>query len=252
MKGILKKEIETYGQLRLSEIGHKYLADPKPMELFLERKYEAGSSEIVIGNTKAGNAGDPVLMNMLKDLRKKEADRRELAPYVLFQESSLEDMAIRYPITMQELINIAGVGSGKAQKFGKPFIELIEKYVEENEIERPMDMVVKSVANKSANKVHIITNIDKRLPLEDIAKSKGMSMDDIISEIEAIVYSGTKVNINYYLDDLLDEDSQDDIFEYFKEAENDSIEGAVEEFEEDFSEEELRLVRIRFLSEVAN
>ncbi|NND94742.1 MAG: DNA helicase RecQ [Flavobacteriales bacterium] len=252
VKGILKKEIETYGQLRLSEIGHKYLADPKPMELFLERKYEAGSSEIVIGNTKAGNAGDPVLMNMLKDLRKKEADRRELAPYVLFQESSLEDMAIRYPITMQELINIAGVGSGKAQKFGKPFIELIEKYVEENEIERPMDMVVKSVANKSANKVHIITNIDKRLPLEDIAKSKGMSMDDIISEIEAIVYSGTKVNINYYLDDLLDEDSQDDIFEYFKEAENDSIEGAVEEFEEDFSEEELRLVRIRFLSEVAN
>lgn len=253
VKGILKKEIETYGQLRLSEKGHAYLANPQPMKLFLEREKDATGDQGIIGvGVKAGNAGDPMLMEMLKDLRKSEADKRELPPYVLFQESSLEDMAIRYPITIEELTNIAGVGSGKAQKFGRPFIALIKKYVDENEIDRPMDMVVKSVANKSANKVHIITNIDKRLPIEDIAKSKGMSMEDILNEIEAIVYSGTKVNINYHLDDILDEDSQDDIFEYFKEAEDDSIDNAMEEFDGDFSEEELRLMRIRFLSEVAN
>ncbi|NNC83067.1 MAG: DNA helicase RecQ [Flavobacteriales bacterium] len=252
VSGILTKEIETYGQLKLSPLGQDFLKSPRPIKLFLERSYASDPNESVIGGAKAGNAGDPVLMDMLKDLRKKEADKRNLAPYIIFQESSLEDMAIRYPITMDELINIAGVGSGKANKFGKPFIDLIAKYVKENEIDRPMDMVVRSVANKSANKVHIITNIDKRLPLEDIASSKGMDMEQIVSEIEAIVYSGTKVNINYYLDDLLDEDSQEEIFEYFKEAEDDSIDAAVEEFDGDFSDEELRLMRIRFLSEVAN
>lgn len=253
VNGILKKEIETYGQLRLSDKGREYLAAPTPIKLFLEREKDSNPGDGVVGaGAKAGNAGDPVLMEMLKDLRKSEADKKELPPYVLFQESSLEDMAIRYPITIEELTNIAGVGSGKANKYGRAFLALIKKYVEENEIERPMDMVVKSVANKSANKVHIITNIDKRLPLEDIAKSKGLSMEDILGEIEAIVFSGTKVNINYYLDDILDEDSQDDIFEYFKESEDDTIEAAMEEFEGDFSEEELRLMRIRFLSEVAN
>lgn len=252
VKGILHKEIETYGKLGLTAKGKEFLANPKPMKLYLEKAFEAGSVETQGGGGKVGVAGDPVLMKMLMELRKKEADKKELAPYVLFQESSLEDMAIRYPITLEELTNTAGVGGGKAQKFGKPFIELIARYVKDNEIERPMDMVVKTVANRSANKVHIITNIDKRLPLEDIAKSKGMKMEDILQEIEAIVHSGTKVNIDYYLDELVDEDSQEEIFDYFKEAEDDSIEGALAEFDDDFSEEELRLVRIRFLSEVAN
>ncbi len=252
VKGILRKEIETYGKLGLTDKGRAFLKKPEPMKLYLEKAFEVGSDENTSGGGKARAAGDPVLMKMLLDLRKKEADKKNLAPYVLFQEASLEDMAILYPITMDELTNTAGVGSGKAQKFGKPFIELIARYVKENDIERPMDMVVKTVANKSANKVHIITNIDKRLPLEDIAKSKGMEMEDILSEIEAIVFSGTKVNIDYYLNDILDEDSQEEIFDYFKEAENDTIESALEEFDDDFSEEELRLVRIRFLSEVAN
>lgn len=251
VKGILGKEIETYGKLRLTEKGKKFLAKPEPIKLYLEKEFEVTTAESG-GPAKVAAVGDPVLVKMLLELRKKEADRLDLAPYVLFQEASIEDMAIRYPITTDELTNIVGVGAGKSRKFGKPFIDLIARYVKDNEIERPMDMVVKSVANKSANKVHIITNIDKRLPLEDIAKAKGMDMEDILTEIEAIVFSGTKVNIDYYLDDILDEDSQEEIFDYFKEAENDSIDGALEEFDDDFSEEELRLVRIRFLSEVAN
>lgn len=252
VKGILHKEIETYGKLGLMDKGREFLANPQPMKLYLEKAFEIGDQDSQTGGGKVGMAGDPLLMKMLMELRKKEADKKELAPYVLFQESTIEDMAIRYPITIEELTNTAGVGSGKAMKFGKPFLELIARYVKDNDIERSTDMVVKTVANRSANKVHIITNIDKRLPLEDIAKSKGMKMEDILTEIEAIVHSGTKVNIAYYLDEIVDEDSQEEIFDYFKEAENDSIEGALEEFDDDFSEEELRLVRIRFLSEVAN
>ena len=251
VSNLLKKDIETYGQLSLTTAAEEYLKSPKDVQIFLERPLDESGGPVV-ASAKAGNAGDPTLMAMLKDLRKKEADKRSLAPYILFQESSLEDMAIRYPVNLEELTAIAGVGAGKANKFGKPFVDLIAKYVEENNIDRPMDMVVKSVANKSSNKVHIITNIDKRLPLEDIASAKGLDMDGILSEIEAIVYSGTKVNINYYLDELIDEDSQEEIFDYFKEAESDDIDEAVEEFDGDFSDEELRLMRIRFLSEIAN
>jgi ATP-dependent DNA helicase RecQ len=252
VKGILHKEIETYGKLELTARGKEFLSNPQPMTLFLEKAFEVGVDDISSGGGKVGTVGDPVLVKMLMELRKKEADKKGLAPYVLFQEASLEDMAIRYPISIDELINSSGIGSGKAQKFGKPFVDLIARYVKDNEIERPMDMVVKTVANKSANKVHIITNIDKRLPIEDIAKSKGMDMEAILTEIEAIVQSGTTVNIGYYIDEILDEDSQEEIFDYFKEAKNDSIDGALAEFDDDFTEEELRLARIRFLSEVAN
>jgi ATP-dependent DNA helicase RecQ len=248
---MLHKDIETYGQLSLTPLAAAYIKSPKPFKLFLEHSADDIDGSVIQVGGK-GNAGDPVLMEMLMDLRKKVAKKHSLSPYIIFQEASLEDMSIRYPLNMDEMTNIAGVGSGKAQKYGKDFIELISDYVEEHEIDRPMDLVVKTVANKSANKVHIITNIDKRLPLDDIARAKGMNMGDMIQELEAIVYSGTKVNIDYHLDDILDEDSQEEIFDYFKEAEDDSIEGAEGEFEGDFTEEELRLMRIKFLSEVAN
>jgi ATP-dependent DNA helicase RecQ len=251
VKGMLRKDIETYGQLSLTLLAEAYIKSPNPFKLFLEHSGDdIDGSTIQVGGK--GNAGDPLLMQMLLDLRKKVAKKHSLSPYIIFQESSLDDMSIRYPLNMDEMTNIAGVGSGKAQKYGKEFIALIADYVEEHEIDRPMDLVVKTVANKSANKVHIITNIDKRLPLDDIARAKGMNMSDMIQELEAIVYSGTKVNIDYHLDDLLDEDSQEEIFEYFKEADDDSIDGAESEFEGDFTEEELRLMRIKFLSEVAN
>lgn len=253
VKRYLHKEIETYGQLSLTAKGRSYLKKPEPIELFLERSFTHEDDGTLIDySASKGTAGDPVLIEMLMDLRKQVAKKHKLSPYIIFQESSIDDMAIRFPITMEELTNIAGVGVGKAQKYGEPFLDLIASYVEENEIERPMDMVVKTVANKSANKVHIITNIDKRLPLEDIARAKGMEMVELLGELEAIVYSGTKVNIDYHLDEILDDDSQEEIFDYFKEADDDSIQGAEKEFEDDFTEEELRLMRIKFLSEVAN
>ena len=252
VKGLVKKDIETYGQLSLTPAAHAFIKSPSPFKLFLEHSPDDDDDDTIIHSGSKGNAGDPLLMEMLLDLRKKVAKKHNLSPYIIFQESSLEDMAIRYPINMEEMVNIAGVGSGKAQKYGQLFVELIADYVEENEIDRPMDLVVKTVANKSANKVHIITNIDKRLPLDDIARAKGMTLSEIIQELEAIVYSGTKVNIDYHLDDILDEDSQEEIFDYFKEADDDSIEGAEGEFEGDFTEEELRLMRIKFLSEIAN
>jgi ATP-dependent DNA helicase RecQ len=186
-------------------------------------------------------------------LRKKVAKAKNLPPFVLFQDPSLDDMALQYPITIEELTNINGVGTGKANRFGKEFVEFIANYVEENNIDRPQDMVVKSIINKSGLKVYIIQSTDRKLPLEDIASAKGLDMPKLISEIENIVYSGTKVDINYYLDDVLDEDQQEDIFDYFKEdAETDSIEKAMEEFDGNYEEEELRLMRIKFLSDLAN
>jgi len=252
VQGLVHKEIETYGQLKLTENGRDFLKNPSGFKLFLERTYEGDATTVVTTGGRGGSSADPELMKLLLDLRKRVAKAEDLSPYIIFQESSLEDMALRYPTSIEELKSIVGVGAGKAEKFGEPFIELISEYVEENEIERPMDLVVKSVANKSANKVHIISNIDKRLPLEDIGRAKGLEMEDLLTEIESIVYSGTKVNINYYLDDILDEDSQEEIFDYFRESEDDDIRAAEEEFDGDFTEEELRLVRIRFMSEVAN
>ena len=192
------------------------------------------------------------MLAMLKDLRKSMAKEKNLPPYVLFQESSLEEMAFQYPNTLEELKRITGVGAGKAVKFGQPFVHLIAEYIEDNNIERPADLLVKSVVNKSGLKVHIIQNIDRKLPLQDIADAKGKSMDDILDEIESIVNSGTRINLKYYIDDMLDTDSQDEIWEYFMETDNPTLQGTYDEFEGDFSEEELRLMHIRFISEVAN
>lgn len=251
--GLVKKEIESYGILHLTEAGRKYLKKPQSFTLIKERDYSVDESASEdTASSKTGGGGDAALYKMLKDEVKKIARHKKLPPYVIFQESSLQDMAVQYPITMDELVNITGVGKGKAMKFGQPILELIKDYVEENEIERPQDLVVKSAVNKSGFKVHIIQNIDRKLPLEDIASAKGKDLTDVIAEIEAIVHSGTKVNIDYYIDDILDDDSQEEIIEYFMEADTDSVDAAFEEFDGDFTEEELRLMRIKFMSEVAN
>ncbi len=208
---------------------------------------------ITAGSGGRSSAADETLFSMLKDLTKKIAKQKNVPPFVVFQEPSLEDMAIQYPITMEEMKNISGVGTGKAIRFGKEFVEMIAKYVEENEIERPQDMVVKSVVNKSGMKVYIIQSIDRKLPLNDIAKAKGISMDEVITEIEHIVSSGTKVNIAYYVNDTMDEEKREEIFEYFKTAETDSIKEALDELGEDeYTEEEIRLVRIKFISEMGH
>ena len=252
VSGFLYKDIETYGQLSITDEGKAFLKKPTEMEIFKEREYKRGGGADIILAGKGGGGGDEVLVKMLKDLRRTIAKDKGVPPYVVFQDPSIDDMSIRYPITLEEITNIAGVGAGKARKYGQPFVDMIAGYVEENNIERPMDMIVKTVANKSANKVHIITNIDKRLGLEDIGRAKGMSVDDVITEIEAIVQSGTKVNINYLLDELMDSDSQEEVFEFFMENEEDSVEAAVEEFDGDYTTEEMRLLRVKFLSDVAN
>ncbi len=250
---LITKDIENYGLLKVTEEGHKFLKNPQSFMLLEDHDYDQldkDDAKINVGTS----ASDPILFAMLKDLTKRTAKEKGVPPFVVFQETSLQDMSIHYPITMEEMQNMTGVGTGKAKKYGKPFCELIKKYVEENEIERPMDMVVKSVVNKSGIKVYIIQNIDRKVPLEAIADSKGLTMDELIKEIEAIVYSGTKLNIDYYIDENIDDDHQDDIYEYFmEEAETESIEDALAELGEDeYSEEEVRLMRIKFLSNEGN
>jgi len=191
-------------------------------------------------------------MKMLRDLRHTMAKKLQMAPYVIFQDPALEEMTMRYPLTLEELTLISGVGPGKAQKYGKPFVDLIADYVEENEIERMDETVVRSVMKKSSNKVHIIQNIDKKLALESIAKAKGLNMETLLDEMETIVMSGTRLDINYHLEDVLEEDSLEEIMDYFRNAESDSLKEAADEFGRDYSEEELRLVRLKFMSEVAN
>ncbi|MBI1287435.1 MAG: DNA helicase RecQ [Flavobacteriales bacterium] len=254
INGFLSKDIENYGLLKMTDAGHAFLAKPTSFMMTIDHDYETATEEeesMPVGNMKGGGAADDVLLKMLKDLRKDISKEEGLPPFVIFQDPSLEDMAFRYPITMDELKDITGVGAGKAKKYGEPFLELIQEYVEENEIEREQDMVVKTVVNKSSNKVYIIQSIDRKLDLEDIADAKGLSMDDLLTEIEHIVSSGTKVNIDYYIDEAVDEDKQDEIYEYFQEeAETDSIEEALAELgEDDYTEEEIRLVRIKFISE---
>jgi ATP-dependent DNA helicase RecQ len=221
-----------------------------------EHDYEGDGSadddDDILTASKGGSALDENLLAQLKDLRRTVAKQRNVPPFVVFQDPSLEDMAIQYPVNIQELTQVSGVGQGKADRFGKPFVELIARYVEENEIDRPQDFVMKSVANKSVSKVQIIQNIDRKLSLESIAKAQGKSLLDIIAEIETIVSFGTRVNINYVVDEILDEDNQDEIFDYFKSAETDSIEAAYKEFEGAYNEDELRLMRIKFMSEMAN
>jgi ATP-dependent DNA helicase RecQ len=258
VSGLLSKDIENYGLLKVTKEGKKFMEEPYSMMVTKDHDYEGTESDDdEDGHSGSGNKGgsgaDEVLFAALKDLLKQTANKLKLPPYVIFQEVSLEEMAIQYPIKMDELVNITGVGQGKAQKFGKPFIDLIAKYVEENEIERPLDMVVKSIINKSGLKVYVIQNIDRKLPLEDIASSKGLSLTDLISEIESIVHSGTKVNISYYINDILDEDKQEEAMEYFKESDSDSVAVALKELGEDeYTEEEIRLMRIKFMSEFGN
>ena len=254
---LLHKDIESYGLIYTTESGLGFLENPYELMLTEDRVFAEGEDDDddMAANAAAarGGGGDPQLLAMLKDLRRDVARRKNLQPWVIFSDPSLDDMSIMYPVTFEELKNCQGVGDGKARKFGKEFLELIERYVEENDITRPDDFVMKSTVNKSVNKVFIIQSIDRKFPLEDIADAKGMDMEELLDEIEAIVYSGTKLNLDYYIEQTLDEDVVDEIFEYFRdEAESDSLESAMEELGNDYDEVEVRLVRIKFLCEVAN
>jgi ATP-dependent DNA helicase RecQ len=248
----LSKDIENYGLLKLTEKGMGFLENPTSFMLAEDHDYaDTTDEENAFGARTA--AVDEELFSILKDLRKKLSKQKDVPPFVIFQDPSLEDMAIQYPITIDELQNISGVGAGKAQRYGEEFIEIIKKYVEEKEIIRPLDMVVKSVVNKSGIKVYIIQSIDMKRPLEDIAEAKGLEMSELVSEIEAIVNSGTRLNLDYYVDMMIDEERQHDIYSYFREeAESDSLEDAIKELGSEFEEEEIRLVRIKFLSEMGN
>jgi ATP-dependent DNA helicase RecQ len=255
LAGLLTKDIDNYGLLKLSDDGHKYLKNPTPFKISLDANFEDTETDEddEFSGGAGGGAADEHLFELLKTLRKNVAKQKNLPPFVVFQDPSLEEMATNYPISIDELKNITGVGAGKAAKYGKPFIDMIKKYVEENEIERPMDLVVKSVVNKSGLKVYIIQNIDRKISLEDMADAKGMKMKDIIGEIESIVASGTRIDIQYYINEVIDEERQDEVFDYFKTAENDSIESAINELgENEYTEEEVRLMRIKFMSEVGN
>ena len=253
---LLTKDIENYGVLKITKEGREFIKKPYTIMLVKDHDYEGCDDEeseaLAMGMGKDSGT-DRTLFSMLKDLRKTIAKQNNLPPFVIFQDPSLEDMAIQYPITKEEMTQIAGVGAGKAEKFGEPFIKLIKEYVEENEITRPNDMVVKSVVNKSALKIHIIQNIDKRIPLEDIAYGKGLTFDELLSEIESIVSSGTRLDLNYYIEDNIDIYHQEDILDYFHEAESDNVQQALRDLGEDeYSEQEVRLMRIKFLSDVGN
>lgn len=252
VNGLISKDIESYGLLKMTKKGLNYIK--KPFSIMIARDHDFDEMEQETRSAGGTAAVDTVLFSMLKDLRKKLSKKKNLPPFVIFQDPSLEAMSTYYPITLEELQNMPGVGVGKAKRFGKDFVELIQRHVDENEIERPMDLVVKTVANKSKSKVSIIQSIDRQVSLEDIANSKGIELGELLQEIESIVYSGTRVNIDYYIDQVMDEEHRDDIFFYFKEdAETDDIGAALEELGEDeYSEEEVRMVRIKFISEVGN
>ena len=253
VSGLLTKEIESYGNLKLTAKGKDFIENPVSFTLLKEHDYSAGGADDIIMNHKPGsNTTDDVIYKMLLDLRKQISKKKNVPPFVIFQEPSLLDMSVQYPITIEELTNIQGVGHGKAMRYGKPFIELISEYVEENDIQRAQDFVVKSLINKSGLKVHIIKNVDIKMPLDAIADSQQKDIEEIITEIEAIVSSGTKMNINYYIDDILDEDEQEEIYDYFREAETDDLVEAHAEFDGDYDEEQLKLMRIKFMSEMAN
>lgn len=251
--GLISKDIESYGILKLTEKGKEYIQNPTSFTLVKEHDFSASDdAETIINTGNKGGAHDEALYSMLVDLRKSISKQKNIPPFVIFQEPSLVDMCFQYPITIDELTNIQGVGNGKAARYGEPFIALIANYVEVNEIERPQDLIVKSLVNKSGLKVQLIQNIDRKLPLEDIGRALGKSYEEVIEEIEAIVSSGTRVNINYYIEDILDSENQDEIYDYFSEAESDDLTAAYHEFDGDYSEEELRLMRIKFMSEMAN
>ena len=252
--GLASKEIESYGTLFLTQKGKDFIKTPSSFMLIKEHDFtDTEDDDIIVDQKGGGGALDEQLFQMLKDLRKSISQKKNIPPFVIFQDPSLEEMTIQYPISMEDLQNISGVGNGKAQRYGRPFIDLIAQYVEENNIERHQDFVVKSIVNKSGSKVILIKNIDKKIPLEEIAKSQSKELDKLILELEHIVASGTKINIDYYLNDILDDDSQEEIYDYFMEdAESDDIAVAVEEFDGDYSEDEIRLMKIKFMSEMAN
>jgi len=248
--GYLKKDVENYGLLKLTASGKKFLKSPKSFMIVLDNEFsDDDDDETVEGQ---GGALDPTLFAMLKDLRKKVAKQKGVPAYAVFQESSLEQMATVYPVTLEELQQVQGVGAGKARKFGKEFVELIKRHCEENEIERPEDLRVRTVAKKSAMKVKIIQSIDRQVALDDIANAQGLEFEELLDEVEAIVYSGTKLNIDYFLEEVMDDDHVDDIYDYFSESDTDDLNTAMDELGDDYSEDEVRLVRIKFLSEVAN
>jgi ATP-dependent DNA helicase RecQ len=249
---LLKKDIETYGVIKITDAGRSFLQNSTVFMMAEDHVYSDENDDSIVAAAKGGAVTDEVLMRILKDLRKQVAKKLGVPPYAVFQDPSLEDMTLKYPITLEELSNVHGVGESKAKKFGKDFVALIAKYVEENDITRPDDLVVKTTGANSSLKLYIIQNIDRKLPLEDIASAKGLAMNDFIKELEQIVYMGTKIKIDYWLDELLDEDQQEELHEYFMESETDDIESALNEFNGDYDEEELRLYRIKFISEVAN
>lgn len=248
--GYLKKDVENYGLLKVTAAGKKFLKDPTSFMIVMDKEFNEEEDDDA---SEGGSAVlDPELFAMLKDLRKKVAKKMNVPPYVVFQDVSLEQMAAMYPISLQELQNIQGVGAGKAKRYGKEFCDLIKKHCEENGIERPAEIRVRTVAKKSMLKVKIIQNIDRQIALDDIANALGLDFDDLLTEVEAIVYSGTKLNIDYFLEDVMDDDHVDDIYDYFRESETDDLKTAEEELGNDYTEDEIRLVRIKFLSELAN
>lgn len=254
MAGLLDKDIEQYGLLKITARGHEFLRKPRVMKVSINHNYEDDGSDVIVEDGSASRGVlDPQVLNMLKELRKQVGKQHNLPPYVIFQDSSLEEMATKYPISMDELCNISGVSKGKAERYGKKFIEAIKKYVEENDIERPTDFVVKGVVNKSGDKIRIIQAIDKKISIDEIAKMLGKKRPELIHELETIVNSGTKLNLDYYLETVLDEDLIEDIYEYYRTAPTDSLDAACEEFKnDDVDIENLQLMRIKFMSEMAN
>ncbi len=252
VEGLLTKDIETYGILKVSDKGHDFIKKPTEFMMSEDHEYNEAEDEAIVTASKVAGTADDALMTMLRELRKKVAKKLSVPPFVVFQDPSLEDMSLKYPISIDELINIHGVGEGKAKKYGKEFVELIARYVTDNDIIRPDDLVVKSTGANSASKLYIIQNIDRKLSLEDIANAKGFTMENLLKEMEQIVNSGTKLNINYWINEILDEEQQEEIHNYFMESESDNIEDALKEFDGEYDIEELRLLRIKFISEVAN
>ncbi len=248
--GYLKKDVENYGLLKLTASGKAFISNPKPFMIVLDNEFSDDEDKDSMENI--GSALDDTLFKMLKDLRRSMAGKLEVPPYVIFQDVSLEQMATMYPVNEKELQNIQGVGAGKAKRYGKEFCELIKRYCEENEIERPEELRVRTVPNKSMKKVKIIQSIDRKIPLDDIATAEGLDFEELLDNVEDIVYSGMKLNIDYFIEDVMDEDHIDDIYDYFAESETDDLDTAQEELGNDYSEDEIRLIRIKFLSEMAN
>lgn len=249
--GYLKKDVDNYGVLKVTDKGRNFLDEPVSFKIVEDRDFD--EEEIAVPpQSGAACTVDPALYQMLKDLRKRMSKDLEVPPYVIFQDASLEAMATIYPQTIEELQNIPGVGAGKAKRYGAEFCKLIKRHCEENEIERPEDLRIRTVPNKSKIKVSIIHSIDRKVALDDIAVAKGIEFDELLDEIEAIVYAGTKINIDYFIDDVMDEDHVSDIYQYFKESETDDLSAAIDELGNDYTEEEIRLVRIKFISEMAN